>query len=216
VPAHIINDASAAALGEHSIGSGQGLADMIFITVSTGIGGGIIVDGKLYGGADGCAGEIGHMIVQLDGPRCSCGRHGCLESLASGTAIARMARERLGDGEKSLLHDMAGVGAAEVNGETVFKAAKRGDKLSCDIISAAGRYLGVGLGNLVNIFNPEMIVVGGGVSEMGEMILGPARRSMREYAFGLPARTVRVVRAKLRADSGLLGAAIYARSEEGR
>jgi glucokinase len=213
---YIINDASAAALGEHAMGAGVGLSNLVFITVSTGIGGGIIIQGKLYEGTNGCAGEIGHMLIQTDGPVCSCGRRGCLEALASGTAIARMARERLAGGEKSILPAVAGRGKADLTAEMVWLAAKKGDSLACDIIDVAADYLGIGLGNLVNIFNPEMVVVGGGVSQMGEMILTPARRSMKRHAFRLPSRTVRVVRAKLRVDAGLLGAAVYARSEEGR
>ena len=211
MPVFLLNDASAAALGEYRFGSGRDLRNIIFMTVSTGIGGGIVVDGELYSGVDGCAGEIGHMIIQVNGSKCSCGRHGCLESLASGTAIANMAKERLRGWEESLLTEMVGGAIDEITAETVAKAAKKGDGLCCDIVNAAARFLGVGLGNLVNIFNPQMIIIGGGlVSGMGEMILRPARKSMREHAFKLPSKTVRVVRAGLGADAGMLGAAIYA------
>jgi glucokinase len=211
MPAFVINDASAAALGEHRLGAGKGLSNLIFITVSTGIGGGIIINGELYNGTDGCAGEIGHTIVQLDdGPQCSCGRYGCWESLASGTAIARMAKERLRNGEKSILPDMCHNAIDLIKAEDVAAGARKGDALCRDVINTAGRYLGVGLGNLVNIFNPQMIIIGGGVSGMGEMILRPARRSMKDYAFKLPAKTVRIVKAGLGVDSGLVGAAIYA------
>ncbi len=210
MPAFVINDASAAALGEHRLGAGRNLNNLIFITVSTGIGGGIIINGELYDGTDGCAGEIGHMIVQLDGPECSCGRHGCWESLASGTAIARMAKEGLRNGEKSVLLDMTCGVIDDVRAEIVARGARKGDALCKRVINQAAYYLGVGLGNLVNIFNPQMIIIGGGVSGMGEMILRPARRSMKEYAFKLPAGTVRVVRVGLGADSGLLGASVYA------
>jgi glucokinase len=210
MPAFVINDASAAALGEHRLGAGQGLKNMVFITVSTGIGGGIIIDGELYNGTDGCAGELGHTIVQVDGPVCHCGRRGCWESLASGSAIARMAKERLQKGGKSMLAEMTNNVIDDISAEDVSKGAKKGDPLCKDVINDAARYLGIGLANIVNIFNPQMIVVGGGVSSMGEMILRPARRSMKEYAFNLPGKTVRIVRAGLGTDSGLLGAAIYA------
>ena len=211
MPAFVINDASAAALGEHRLGAGKGLSNLIFITVSTGIGGGIIINGELYNGTDGCAGEIGHTIIQMeDGPECKCGRHGCWESLASGSAIARMAKEHLSGGEK---HFTGYVGWCDckVTAEMVAAGARKGDALCREVVNTAGRYLGVGLGNLVNIFNPQMIIIGGGVSGMGEMILRPARRSMKEYAFKLPARTVKIVRAGLGVDSGLLGAAVYVR-----
>jgi len=210
MPAFVINDASAAALGEHRLGAGKELNNLIFITVSTGIGGGIIINGELYNGTDGCAGEIGHTVVQLDGPECSCGRRGCWESLASGTAIARMAKEGLRSGEKSILLDMTYGVIDDVRAETVAAGARKGDALCKRVINQAACYLGIGLGNLVNIFNPQMIIIGGGVSAMGEMILRPARRSMKEHAFKLPASTVRVVRVGLGTDSGLLGAAIYA------
>ena len=210
MPAFVINDASAAALGEHRLGAGKELNNLIFITVSTGIGGGIIINGELYEGTDGCAGEIGHMIVQLDGPECNCGRRGCWEALASGTAIARMAKEGLRSGGKSILLDMTYGVIDDVRAETVAAGARKGDALCKRVINQAACYLGIGLGNLVNIFNPQMIIIGGGVSGMGEMILRPARRSMKEHAFKLPAGTVRVVRVGLGTDSGLLGASVYA------
>lgn len=209
IPAFVLNDANAAALGEHRLGAGKGLSNMIFVTVSTGIGGGIIVNNELYNGTDGCAGEIGHMVLEVDGPRCNCGRRGCWEALASGSAIARMARERLDKGEESMLVEMASGDTGGVTAELVSKGAQKGDSLCLDVINQAARYLGIGLANLVNIFNPQMIVIGGGVSSVGERILKPARRYMKQYAFKLPAGKVRVVRAGLGADSGLLGAAVY-------
>ncbi|MCX6005981.1 MAG: ROK family protein, partial [Chloroflexi bacterium] len=129
MPVFVINDASAAALGEHRLGAGKGLNNLIFITVSTGIGGGIIINGELYNGTDGCAGEIGHTVVQLDGPECSCGRRGCWESLASGTAIARMAKEGLRNGKKSVLYDMVYGVIDDVRAETVAAGARKGDAL---------------------------------------------------------------------------------------
>ena len=211
LPAYVLNDASAAALSEHRLGAGTGLSNLIFITVSTGIGGGIIINGELYNGTDGCAGEIGHTIVQVEGgPKCACGRHGCWESLASGTAIARMAKERLRSGRKSILMDLCKGKIGEVKAEMVAEAARKKDTVALEVIGEAAHYLGIGLANLVNLFNPQMIVVGGGVSGMGELILRPARRCMKEIAFKLPAGTVKVVKAGLGTDSGLLGAAIYA------
>ena len=213
LPVFLLNDASAAALGEHRHGAGRGLSNLIYITVSTGIGGGIVIGGELYNGTDGCAAEIGHMVIQIDGPLCSCGRRGCFESLASGTAIGRMARERLELGHVSIMCAMAGNVNENVTSKTVFEAAKNGDVLAIDIIRTAAGYLGIGLANLVNILNPQMIIVGGGVSRMGAMLLAPARKSMKEHAFKLPASTVRIVRPALGTDAGLIGAAEYARQE---
>jgi glucokinase len=213
LPVFLLNDASAAALGEHRHGAGRGLNNLIYITVSTGIGGGIIIGGELYNGTDGCAAEIGHMVIMVDGPACNCGRRGCLESLASGTAIGRMARERLAHGEKSIMRALAGNVIEDVTSKTVARAARKGDLPAIDVIHTAAGYLGIGLANLVNILNPQMIIVGGGVSSMGAMLLGPARKSMKAHAFKLPANTVRIVRPALGTDAGLAGAAEYARQE---
>ena len=209
IPTFLTRDTNAAVLGEVRLGAGVGLQNVIYLTVSTGIGGGIVIGGKLYHGTTGAAGEIGHMIILENGPACPCGRHGCLESLASGTAIARMAKERLRGWESSILTNMVNGDIDEIKAEHIAKGARQGDPLCQDVVNVAGYYLGVGLGNIVNIFNPQMIIIGGGVSAMGEMFLRPARKSMKAHAFKMPAGIVRVVKAKLGADSGILGAAIY-------
>ena len=214
-PVFLLNDASAAALGEHRMGAGRGLDNLIYITVSTGIGGGLVINGQLYNGTDGCAAEIGHMIVLIDGPLCNCGKRGCFEALASGTAIARMARERLAEGNKSCLTELARGRIGDVTAEMVAEAARRDDGLALSVIAEAARYLGIGLANLVNLINPQMIIIGGGVSKMGAMLFIPARKSMKEHAFKLPARTVRVVRPRLGMDAGLFGAAIYTQERLG-
>lgn len=209
IPTFMINDASAAALGEHAHGAGQGMANMVFITVSTGIGGGIIIDGNLYQGKNGAAGEIGHMVMDVGGPLCGCGNHGCLEALASGTAIARDAAERIALGTYSSIPKFTAEGSA-VTAEAVAAAARQGDPLANDIVLRAAHFLGMGLVSVVNIFNPEMVVIGGGVAQMGELLLGPARTVVMEKAFQLPADTARIVQAKLGADAGIVGAAVYA------
>ena len=208
-PIYLVNDASAAALGEFHLGAGHGVSNMVYLTVSTGIGGGIIINGDLYEGSDGCAGEFGHMIVDTDGPECKCGSRGCLEALASGTAIARMARGRLENTDGSLLSEMNQGSADNITSVMVASAARRGDLLSNEVVKLAGRYLGIGLANIVNIFNPDMIVIGGGVSKMGELILKPARKTMKEHAFKLPARRVSVVKSRLGENAGVIGASIY-------
>jgi len=214
-PVFLLNDASAAALGEHRMGAGRGLDNLIYITVSTGIGGGLVINGQLYNGTDGCAAEIGHMIVLVDGPLCNCGQRGCFEALASGTAIARVAVERLEAGGQSCLTELTHGKIGDVTAELVSEAARRDDSLALDVIDEAARYLGIGLANLVNIINPQMIIMGGGVSRMGGMLFRPARKSMKEHAFKLPARTVRLVRPRLGMDAGLMGAAIYTQESLG-
>ena len=207
---YIINDASAAALGEHRFGAGKGVDNLIYITVSTGIGGGIIIDGKLYTGSDGCAGEIGHMIVDVNGPKCSCGNSGCLEAMASGTAVAREAVIRINQGECSSIIELAGGKIENVTAEKVALAARKGDKVAWDIISKAANYLGTGFVNLVNVFNPDLIIVGGGMSKMGNMLLNPARKIVKQRSFKLPARRVHIVRSGLGSNAGIIGAAVYA------
>ncbi|MFC1905509.1 ROK family protein [Chloroflexota bacterium] len=209
VNVNLINDASAAAYGEYRLGSGRGFNSLVYLTVSTGIGGGIIIDGELYTGADGCAGEIGHMIIEANGPQCNCGSHGCLEVLASGTAIAREAQERVVQGDSSSLIELAGGEVDDITAEVVTLAAKRGDILACEVINMAAYYLGVGITNVVNIFNPEVVIIGGGVSKMGEMLLKPTRRVVKKKAFKLPARTVQIVRSRLGDKAGILGAALF-------
>jgi len=210
----LINDASAAALGEHHFGAGKGVSNLIMLTVGTGIGGGIIINGKLYLGPSGSAGEIGHMTIDVNGPKCSCGNIGCLERLVSGTAVAEEAIRRLSQGEKSSLTEIVGGKIKSITAEKVSLAAQNGDSLALEVISKAATYLGIGLVNLVNIFNPEMIIIGGGLAKMGDLLLEPARRVVRERAFQLSARLVRIVPAQLGDDAAVLGAAIFARQQK--
>lgn len=209
VPVSVVNDANAQAIGEHRFGAGRGTRNMVFITVSTGIGGGIIIDNKIYEGAGGAAGEIGHMTLDINGPECSCGNRGCLETLASGTAIAREARERLKRGEPSIMMEMVSGNPDVISAIEVGNAARKQDRLAREIIERAAFFLGVGLVNLVNIFNPEVIVIGGGVSRMGELLLEPVRRVVRERAFPYSAGMVRIVTGELGDDAGILGAAAW-------
>jgi len=206
----LINDTNAAALGEHHFGVGRGVNNLIYLTVGTGIGGGIILDGELYTGACGSAGEIGHMTIDVNGIRCNCGNTGCWETLASGTAIAREAIRRIKQGERSSLTDIVKGEIEEITAEKVAVAAQGGDTLALEVISEAATYLGVGMVNLVNIFNPEMIIVGGGVVKMGDLLLGPARQVVAERAFPISAGAVRIVPTQLGGDAGMLGAAIFA------
>ena len=214
VDAFLLNDASAAALGEHRLGAGRGTANLIYITVSTGIGGGIIIGGKLYLGSRGSAGEMGHMTIDVNGPRCSCGNVGCLEVMASGAAIAREALRRLRDGESSTLSDIVAGKRENITAEEVGLAAQGGDRLALEVVLRAATYLGVGLVNIVNIFNPEMIVIGGGVAKMGDLLLGPVRKMVAERAFRLSAGAVRIVPTQLGDDAGVLGAAVFAMEQK--
>ena len=206
----LINDANAAALGEHYLGAGRGAKNLIYLTVGTGIGGAIIIEGRLYTGVCGSAGEIGHMTIDTNGPRCECGNVGCLETLASGKAIAREAVRRIGSGERPSLAELVNGKIADITAREVATAAQQGDALANDVIKHVATYLGVGMVSLVNIFNPEMIIVGGGVASVGDLLFEPARQIVKERAFPVSAAAVRIVTTELGNDAGLVGAAHFA------
>lgn len=208
--AFLINDANAAALGELYYGAGRGSCHFIYITISTGIGGGIIIDGKIYSGSTGTAAEVGHMTIDDDGPVCNCGNRGCWETLASGTALAREARNRIKAGANTSILDYVSGDLERVTAQIIQRAAEGGDVLAKELIGRTGYYVGVGLANLINIFNPELIVIGGGLSNMGDMLLGPAFEAAEARAFKEAYRTVRFAMAELGGDSGVLGAAAFA------
>ncbi len=210
LPTALENDANAAALAEHRFGAGRGTKDMIYVTASTGIGGGFILNGELYSGATGAAGEIGHMTILPQGPLCRCGNRGCLEALASGSGIAREARERVARGVPTLVTDLAEGDLDRISAKLVAQAAAQGDAEAREILDQAMSYLGVGIANLVDLFNPELIVVGGGLTKMGERLFDPIRRMIQRRAFPAPAQVVKVVPAQLGDDVGVLGAATVA------
>ncbi len=209
VPVLLENDANAAAVAEHTFGAGRGSRQMIYITISTGIGGGIIVDGRLYRGAAGAAGEIGHVMLVPDGPLCGCGQRGCLEALASGTSMAREARAAVAAGNSPALQRIADEGR-ELTAEAVSEAAAGGDPAAAEIIASAAQWLGMGLVVLVHLFNPERIIIGGGASNIGEPLLGPAESTMRRHAFPAMAGAVQVLQARHTDQAGVLGAAALA------
>jgi glucokinase len=206
VPVCVGNDANLAALGEHRFGAGQGVNDLIYITISTGIGGGIIAGGRLLLGADGLAGEVGHMILKPDGPLCGCGNRGCLEALAAGPAIARDAVIRLKAGEPSIISDLVAGDLTRVSAETVNRAAHQGDALASDLLRQAGVNIGLGLVSLVHLFNPRLFLFGGGVSKAGDLLFEPMRQTLRERAMPSMQRNVRIQPAALGDDVGLWGA----------
>jgi glucokinase len=198
------NDANAAALGENVYGAGRGTRHMLYITVSTGVGAGIVADGALYGGAKGSAGEIGHTIIEPSGPRCPCGRRGCLEALSSGTAISWRGKEAAERGESTALAEVL-AREGRVSARAVAEAAKAGDARSIAIYEEAGRYLGIALANAVNLLSPEMIVLGGGLMQSKELFLPRAEAAMRELALDEPLKYLRLAQAELGDRVGVLG-----------
>jgi glucokinase len=210
LPTALENDANAAALAEHRFGAGRGTKHMIYVTASTGIGGGLILNGDLYDGATGAAGEIGHMTILPQGPYCGCGNRGCLEALASGRAIAREARESVTRGVPTLIAQLAEGDPERISAKLVARAAAQGDTEAEEILDEAMSYLGVGMANLVNLFNPQLIVIGGGLTKMGSRLFDPVRRIIDRRAFSTAAQAARVVPAQLGDDAGVLGAATVA------
>jgi glucokinase len=207
------NDANAAAWGEFRFGAGKDVDHQVFITLGTGVGGGVITHGVLLRGAQGAGGELGHVTLDPTGPRCGCGNHGCLEAFASGTAIQRRAREVANERPASALGRLAT--ERHVLGEDVTRLAEEGDEAAVAVLEETGKWLGIGLAGFVNIFNPEVVAIGGGASRAGEFVLGPARDEVHLRARSPSRDLVEIKLATLGPESGVLGAAALARSEDG-
>lgn len=195
LPARIANDADAAALGEYHFGAGRGVRNLLYVTASTGIGGGVIVNGMLHRGERALAGEIGHMILQPDGPLCPCGRRGCLEALASGRSIARRMAERLAN---------QGLSSEPITAKQVAEAAALGDPTANQVWAEAMRWLGIGIASAANLLNPGRVVVGGGLSRAGELLLKPVQAQFRQHALD---QQTGIMLAALGDEANLLGAA---------
>jgi glucokinase len=200
------NDANAAALGEQRFGAGRGFENLVYITISTGIGGGVIVDRRIVRGVGSGAGEVGHMTILPDGPPCGCGSRGCLETLCSGTGIARRAREALAQGAESILSAYLSNKSDGITAAKVVEAARNGDRLAAALWSETIRYLALGVGNIIAMLAPEAIIFGGGVSTVGEQLLRPLRQRLNEQVRMAPVEDIHLLQAGLGPESGLYGA----------
>ena len=205
VPVFLDNDANVAAIGEYMLGAGRGKRNMVYFTVSTGVGGGAILDGNIYRGNTSNALEIGHMTVAPFGPRCGCGNIGCLEAVASGTAIGKRGREAVLSKVDTSLKEFENVTSYEV-----FKEAEKGDAVAKDIIEEALNYLGIGIANAIAIFDPEMVVIGGGVSKAGDIVFERVRQVVNKRCFKSMADACTIVPAGLGTDAGVIGAVALA------
>jgi len=210
LPVYLDNDANLAALGEYVYGAGRDTGDMVYITVSTGVGGGLILGGRIYHGAGGGAGEIGHITVAADGPPCGCGNTGCLEAVASGTALARRAAALVEDGRGAGILAAAGGDTGRVTARTVVQAALAGDPEALVIVRDAGRYLGIALAGLVNLLNPAAVVLGGGVIQGDAPLWEAMLEEVRRRSLESSRQAVRIVRAGLGGDAGVMGAVALA------
>jgi glucokinase len=206
LPVRIDNDANCATLGEWWLGAARGARNVVGITIGTGIGGGLIIDGKLYHGSSDIAGEIGHMTIDSTGRWCKCGNYGCLEQYASGTAIARRAREALIAESDSLMHRMVEGDLERLTAALVYEASKLGDMLALEVVQETARFLGAGVANMINIFNPDVVVVAGGVTQAGDTLFEPLLREVRRRAFKAAVDAVRIVPGTLPGTAGVVGA----------
>lgn len=200
------NDANCATLGEWWAGAAKGGRNVVGLTIGTGIGGGLILDGKLYHGASDAAGEIGHTTIESNGRRCKCGNYGCLEAYTSGPAIAERAREAIASDEGSILLEMVDGDHSKITAQTVYEASKRGDEIARDVVRDTAHFLGVGISNLINIFNPDTVVIAGGVTQAGEALFDPLRAEVKRRAFKPAVDACRIVPGALPLSAGVVGA----------
>ena len=211
IPTRIDNDVHCAALGELNFGAGKGCENFICMTVGTGIGSGIVINGKLVRGASNAAGELGHIKLQMhEGPLCGCGDHGCLEAFASGPSIVAMAEEYILGGKSTKFRELASGG--EITPFIVAEAAKQGDPVARRIFVRIGEYIGFGLSSVVNLLNPEKIIIGGGVADAGDILLDPIKETIKKRAMVVAGSAVEIVPAKLGNTAGVIGASLLIES----
>jgi N-acetylglucosamine repressor len=200
------NDARAMALGESWFGNGNGADDIVCVNVGSGIGAGVIINGKLFHGEHFISGEVGHMTIDIDGPKCSCGNYGCLQTFASGPAIAERAKREILLGKESLIAEMVNGDLDMIDGKIVYDAALKGDALSIEILSEAGRYLGIGLTNIIHMLNPKKIIIGGGVANANGYVLESVKETIQKRCLTQSAKQTEILLSKLGADATAIGA----------
>jgi glucokinase-like ROK family protein len=206
-PVTLNNDAELGALGEWAYGAGRGEKNLAYIKVGSGIGAGLILNKQIYGGTTGAAGEIGHLTIDENGPLCNCGNHGCLEAFAGGHAIARQAQALVQSGKRTLLAELP---PQDITAREVAEAARRGDLYAQEILHRAGTYIGIAIAGLINLFNPSVVIIGGGVAQAGDMLTTPIRQAVRERAMRVSEQGVRITTAMLGRRSILIGATVQA------
>jgi glucokinase-like ROK family protein len=207
LPVVVDNDSRAMALGEYWFGAGQGARNLVLINISDGVGSGVIIDGKLYYGVDGIAGEIGHASIDYRGARCGCGNFGCLETFISGLAITKRVKKAIKEGTKTIITSLVDGQREKITGEVVCEAAEKGDELSLKILRNAGKYLGVGIINVVNSFNPEMVIIGGRIIQKSEIIFELAKKVTTERILPITTNPVKIIPFLLGVNAGVIGAA---------
>ena len=213
IPTYLLNDARAMTYGEWKFGAGRGVDTIACFTLGTGIGGGLVINSRLHLGVGGSAGELGHQIVEINGLPCGCGGRGCLEVYASGPAIAAMGIKAVLQGLTTQLGGMVDYDMDKITPEVIYKAASQGDKISLEIYQRAGYYIGIAVSNVIASVCPRKVVIGGGVSQAGELLIEPIRKTVLDRVHIVPASQVQILRAELGTNAGLIGAAIWAASQ---
>jgi glucokinase len=213
LPATLDNDANCATYGEWWLGAGREVDTLVGLTLGTGIGGGIVLNGKIFHGVSDAAGEIGHMTIDSTGRRCNCGNYGCLEAYASGPAIALRAVEGIEAGVETILTELVHGKLDEITAATVYEGAVRGDAYATEVMRDTARFLGTGIANIINILNPAMIVIAGGVTRAGDHLFGPLRAEVRRRAFRSAEEKCKIVSAALPGTAGVVGAAAVFKKE---
>lgn len=206
-PCYVDNDANVACYGEYWLGAGQGVDSMCLLTLGTGVGGGIVVFGQLLRGIDGTAAEIGHLKVMRGGRKCGCGATGCLEAYGSVTGMVRTAVEGIQEGRKSILTDMCGGDLDKITGKMISDGIEKGDEFCKWVMTETGVWLGIGISSLINLLNPEKVVLCGGMIAAGEVLFDPIRKTALELTFEVPGKRAQILAAGLGADSGVIGSA---------
>ena len=201
------NDAELGALGEWAYGAGRGEKNVAYIKVGSGIGAGLILNNQIYGGTTGAAGEIGHLTVEENGPLCNCGNHGCLEAFAGGHAIAKQGQMLVKSGKRTLLSQIP---LEKIDAHEIAEAARRGDILAQDILQRAGIFIGIAIAGLINLFNPSIVILGGGVAQVGDVLTNPIRAAVYERAMRASEQSVRITTGMLGRRALLIGATIQA------
>ncbi len=210
LPSFMLNDVAVQTLGEHTFGAGRGYNNMVMITLGTGIGGGAIIDGDLrIGPTEGFA-EVGHMTIEPDGPFCNCGNRGCWEALAARDAIVRRAVTKMQQGRQTTIAEMVEYRLGSITPALIARCAEQGDAVAVEVLSGTGYYLGIGIANLIQLYNPEAIIVGGGIAQAGRMLFEPILRTVRSRALMVPASSCRILPAQLGDDAGIIGASVLA------
>lgn len=210
-PVFMENDVNVGTLGEHALGAGKGIQDLVGIFIGTGIGGGVILNGRLHRGFNKISGEIGHMTIEMGGPKCGCGNRGCLEAVASRTAISRDIASAIRKGKRSLLGKRRNIDPADLKSGDIARALKAGDAVALRVIRRAGRAIGISIVNIIHLLNPEMFVLGGGAMAFSDHLLPVILKTVKKRALPLTADNIRIVPAQLADDAGVLGAAVLAR-----